>query len=230
MPFETKRRVVAPSVPVTDADFQHPDHWGHAWWSASEEWGLTMACTVEVGWFLYGLVRAYQPSLCVETGTHRGLSSLFIGAALRDNDHGRLVTIDIQDHGQAERIKARGLGEEWVTCRIQPSHTYEPDDTVDFLFLDAAHGYEPVAKELLHFRPHLSFGAIIAIDDSRIVPDEQAVAANFKRLYSPWGFQLLTSRGMYLLKYLEGIEKDDDTCLEYYRTLHNWLLPERAEK
>ena len=45
------------------------------------------------GW--YALVRAAEPEHVVETGTHLGLGSCVIAAALLRNGHGRLTTIDI---------------------------------------------------------------------------------------------------------------------------------------
>jgi hypothetical protein len=44
------------------------------------------------GW--YAMVRALQPEHVVETGTHLGLGSCVIAAALLRNGHGRLTTID----------------------------------------------------------------------------------------------------------------------------------------
>ena len=46
-----------------------------------------------LGW--YALVRAAEPDHIVETGTHLGLGSCIIAAALLRNGHGRLTTIDI---------------------------------------------------------------------------------------------------------------------------------------
>lgn len=46
-----------------------------------------------LGW--YSLVRAAQPDHVVETGTHLGLGSCAIAAALLRNGRGRLTTIDI---------------------------------------------------------------------------------------------------------------------------------------
>jgi len=45
--------------------------------------------------FLYAIVRAYSPSLVVETGVLYGHSSAAILAALEDNGAGRLTSIDL---------------------------------------------------------------------------------------------------------------------------------------
>lgn len=214
---------VIPSVPINEDDFQFPDHWGHAWWSPSHEWSLTMSTTVENGWMLYGLIRAFKPIYCVETGTHKGLSALFVGAALRDNGYGHLITLDIENHGQIQKIIDKGL-DAWVTCLITRSVDFKPLDSVGFLFLDAAHGYEAVQEELSHFQPYLLHGSIIAIDDSRLNPDEQTAAREFMEAYNSNGFQLLTSRGLYLIKYGKGLEIHDEERVEWFRGLKNFLL------
>lgn len=212
---------IIPSVPVNDDDFPNVDHWAHAWTSPSEEWSLTMSIPAEVGWCLYGLVRAIKPVFCIETGTHKGLSALFIGAALRDNGYGRLVTIDINDYEQSQRIKSRGLDEKWVKCVITRSVDYNPPESIDFLFLDAEHGYKAVMEELLHFRPYLSGGSVIAIDDTRLLPDERQAAIDFisSSSNSTNGFQLLTSRGLYLMKYKHGHEDHNEEDLIFFRSL-----------
>src|SRR3990167_7989976 len=51
---------------------------------------------VEISEFLYSLVRILKPKLVLETGTHKGISSTYIGQALRDNNRGgKLITCEI---------------------------------------------------------------------------------------------------------------------------------------
>lgn len=49
------------------------------------------------GWrlLLYLLVRKYRPSIFIETGVSRGASSAYILAAMRENGHGHLYSIDL---------------------------------------------------------------------------------------------------------------------------------------
>lgn len=217
------------SIPLNDKDFPEKDHWGHAWKSPSQEFGLTMSCPPEVGWLLYGIVRATKPLFCVETGTHKGLSAMFIGSALRDNGYGKLATIDIENRGQEKIIRDRGISDEWISCHIMESTSFIPFEKIDFLFLDAEHGYDAVIEELEYFRIYLSGGAIICIDDSRIVPEEQHAAKDFIKAWNDDscmvnGFQFLTSRGLYIIKYGQGYEEaePDDKNIEFYRKLKNF--------
>lgn len=45
--------------------------------------------------FLYRVVRATRPAILVETGAYQGISSAFIFSAIRDNELGRLINVDL---------------------------------------------------------------------------------------------------------------------------------------
>jgi hypothetical protein len=48
---------------------------------------------------LYTVVRLTRPTLFIETGVLNGFSSAFILQAMKDNDHGRLISIDLPSRG-----------------------------------------------------------------------------------------------------------------------------------
>ena len=53
----------------------------------------------EVGEFLYGMVRILKPQFVMETGTHRGISTLYLALAMADNGFGTIDTIEfIPEH------------------------------------------------------------------------------------------------------------------------------------
>ena len=54
-----------------------------------------LAVAPEVGRLLYLLVRSRRPALAVEFGASMGISAIYIAAALRDNDRGRLITTEM---------------------------------------------------------------------------------------------------------------------------------------
>ena len=74
---------------------------------------------VEVAELLYSLVKVWKPSLVVETGTHLGISALYMGLALEENNQGSLITYEIaapflqqaqalwQDLGVQNRVHGR---------------------------------------------------------------------------------------------------------------------------
>ena len=50
---------------------------------------------VEVAEFLYSFTRLIKPKLVVETGTHKGISALYIALALEKNNQGKIKTFEV---------------------------------------------------------------------------------------------------------------------------------------
>jgi Methyltransferase domain len=98
-----------------------------------------------LGW--YALVRALQPELVYETGTHLGLGSLTLAEALRRNGHGRLITFDIAP-GVGQMIHS-DLPVEIVIgdTRKTLSETLERVGRPELFLHDSAHTYEHEAAE-----------------------------------------------------------------------------------
>lgn len=115
-----------------------------------------------LGW--YSLVRAAAPDHVVETGTHLGLGSCVIAAALLRNGHGRLTTIDIDpDAGYL-------IGEPWANVierRTGNSMDVLAEMTdVDIFLHDSLHTYDHETSELAAVEPNLRAGAIILSDNA----------------------------------------------------------------
>lgn len=114
------------------------------------------------GW--YAIIRATQPDHVVETGTHLGLGSCVIAAALLRNGHGRLTTIDIDP--EAGYL----IDGPWadVIDRRTGSSTDLLAGTRDVgLFLhDSLHTYEYEASELSTVAPNLRPDAIVLSDNA----------------------------------------------------------------
>ena len=47
-----------------------------------------------VGEFLFGLIKIVRPERVCETGTHKGISTAYMGLALKENQKGNLETIE----------------------------------------------------------------------------------------------------------------------------------------
>ena len=114
------------------------------------------------GW--YASVRAVQPDHVVETGTHLGLGSCVIAAALLRNGHGRLTTIDIdQDAGCL-------IGEPWesvIDCRAGSSvDILGTLQDVDIFLHDSLHTYDYETSELTAVEPNLRADAIVLSDNA----------------------------------------------------------------
>ena len=114
------------------------------------------------GW--YAIVRAAQPDLVVETGTHLGLGSCVIAAALLRNGHGRLTTIDIDP--EAGYL----IGEPWAS--VIDRRTGNSTELlgslkdIDVFLHDSLHTYDYETSELAAVGPNLRPGAIVMSDNA----------------------------------------------------------------
>jgi predicted O-methyltransferase YrrM len=114
------------------------------------------------GW--YAIVRAAQPDHVVETGTHLGLGSCVIAAALLRNGHGRLTTIDIDP--EAGYL----IGEPWAS--VVDRRVGDSTDMlgalrdVDMFLHDSLHTYDYETRELTAVEPSLHPDAIILSDNA----------------------------------------------------------------
>jgi hypothetical protein len=114
------------------------------------------------GW--YAIIRATQPDHVVETGTHLGLGSCAIAAALLRNGHGRLTTIDV-DPGAGYLI-----GKPWSNvidrCTGNSVDVLAKLSEVDVFLHDSLHTYDYETKELTAVEPNLRADAIVLSDNS----------------------------------------------------------------
>ena len=120
------------------------------------------AITIEEGEFIYGLVRAIKPEVCVETGTHKGFSASCIVDALEANKKGHLYTCDTVPFAVFAHDRMT-----FKHCRGDELET----PNIDLLFLDGAHGKTDVLEELDHFLPKLNPHALILFHDCDMVPN-----------------------------------------------------------
>lgn len=153
---------------------------------------------VEVGEFLYGLVRIVKPDRILETGTHWGISATFMGLALKENQKGNLTTIDFLEGNSrtAQRLfNTLGLSDyiEVVTSHVEK---WSPGDTqYDIILLDT----EPQTRftELIRFWPNLKPGGIVIIHDLHIHMGQ--VGATFHNMLN-WPFGVLPREIKELIK------------------------------
>lgn len=145
--------------------------------SAAIEYGNGSAVEVETGIFLYGFVRRLHPAVIVETGTHWGFSSAFIGLALVDaaKDYprqlGHLFTVDSNGYdGKPERLWESIGVNHVITHHIGNSFEYiPPRNDADFLWLDADHAAEAIITEFEKFFAHCNpNGVWLAFHDTRL--------------------------------------------------------------
>ncbi len=79
-------------------------------WAEEGQGGVSL----EDGKFLFGLTRFLRPEIVIETGVAAGVSSSFIGAALLENDCGRLYSIELPPENLVKK-QADGSELSWHT-------------------------------------------------------------------------------------------------------------------
>ncbi len=98
------------------------------------------AIAPEVGPFLYMLVRASNAKHVVEVGCSRGYSSIWLGAAAREN-RGRVTTFEIESaRAKIARGNHKRAGLDEVVRIVEGDAGKELsrlDETIDLLFIDA---------------------------------------------------------------------------------------------
>jgi Methyltransferase domain len=114
------------------------------------------------GW--YALVRATEPDHVVETGTHLGLGSCVIAAALLRNGHGRLTTIDVDaDTGYLITEPWAGVIDRRIGSSVDELGSLRD---VGMFLHDSLHTYDYETRELAAVEPNLRPGAIVMSDNA----------------------------------------------------------------
>lgn len=124
---------------------------------------------VEVGEFLYSLVRVIKPKRVLETGTHKGISAAYMAGGLKDNkdqgSNGTLTTIEFLEENYRDSTKLFAkLGLETYIDAVQQDVTdYKTDDQFGIVFLDT----EPQTRfsEMVKFYDNVTPGGLIIIHD-----------------------------------------------------------------
>lgn len=117
----------------------HPE-----WWHAPD----SDSAEDEVADLLWGLVRALQPEVVVETGTAHGRTASRLLDGIEANGHGRLVTYEVV-LDRAEAATALLAGRPATVCHGRSLDA--PAEAADLLFADS--NPDVRVAEVQHFRP-----------------------------------------------------------------------------
>jgi len=140
--------------------------------------GVPAQKIVTDAWVYQELITKVRPDLIIETGTAFGGSALFLASLCELLDHGKVITIDIEN-----RIKG-DVGHPRLT-KIVDSSVSRP--TVDgmrliakqanhvLVILDSEHTYDHVSKELDAYSPMVTSGSYLIIEDTYLPPVATAV-------------------------------------------------------
>lgn len=119
----------------------------------------------EVGEFLYGLVRVTKPENILETGTHKGIASSYMGLALKENGSGHIDTIEfdaqhyVEDYHMWNSLNISN----YITLHEMKSEDYTTNKIYEIALLDT----EPDIRfmEFVQFYENIKDGGLIIIHD-----------------------------------------------------------------
>jgi predicted O-methyltransferase YrrM len=121
-----------------------------------------MATEVEVLELVAAFVRALQPEVVVETGTHRGFGAEAIGQALQRNGHGHLYTTEIDERLHAEAsARVHGLP---VTCLLASAMDFVPPAPIDFAWFDSETNLR--VPEFREYRQYMHGRTLVGFHDT----------------------------------------------------------------
>lgn len=148
--------------------------------------GYPTGTTMEVGTALYGLVRALQPEHFVEAGVAAGVSSSFISAAMIDNGHGTLHSIELPPEEAVARFRnpadrpGRAIPEE-IRRQMGDRHVLVIEDVrtalptllrrlgkIDVFFHDDFHVPAHMSWEFETVWPHIRPGGALLADNTTL--------------------------------------------------------------
>jgi len=113
---------------------------------------------------LYALVRELKPDVIVETGTHRGMTTLYLADAVLHNGNGHIYTCDPFPWGQLGNFRKFPELDKLITFR-QIKGSDMKVDNIDFLFIDGFHSKQDVLDEVGALFPSLSERAVVVFHD-----------------------------------------------------------------
>lgn len=119
---------------------------------------------IELRQYVYDHIKKYKPKVVVEVGTHKGVTSLWMSEALRENGEGMLYTVDPIDFEFNKTLEDFPELKPFVKYEQKMGTELDVRD-IDFVFIDGFHEYENVLQEIVHFTPRLSQKAFILFHD-----------------------------------------------------------------
>lgn len=119
-------------------------------------------------WIYQEILARTGPGVIVETGTFAGGSALYLASICDLLDHGRVITIDIEErprrpsHPRITYLTGSSVNEEVVAAvrgRISPKETA-------MVILDSDHSKQHVLEELRAYAPLVGAGRYLIVEDT----------------------------------------------------------------
>ena len=120
---------------------------------------------IEEKMILHNAILELKPEVIVETGTHRGLTTLYMLEAVLENGKGHIHSFDPFEWGQNGNFRKFPELEKLVTFYQQRGDSCEVKD-IDFAFIDGWHEKLEVLSEMSKIFPNLKDGAHVYFHDT----------------------------------------------------------------
>ena len=117
---------------------------------------------------LYEEIKRLKPKVVVETGTHRGKTSLYMLCAIAENGEGHLYTADPFEWGAYGNFAKFMDLHPYVTYFQIPGKELPPhiQGKIDFMFIDGFHEKHEVLAEIDALFPLLADNAVVYFHDT----------------------------------------------------------------
>lgn len=131
----------------------HPEYWTSTDDHSTE---------IEVSELLAGLVRGLQPEYIVETGSAWGQTSEYVGAALKRNGHGKMISLEVDpERVHYSQQRCIGLPVEFLQMS---SMDFTPTEEIQFAFFDSL--FPLRVPEFMRYYPWMKKGSVVAFHDT----------------------------------------------------------------
>jgi hypothetical protein len=135
-------------------------------WSARDEQGSEQ----EVSEFMYGLIRLLKPAVVVETGSYLGDTTIAIAKALKENNHGKLYSCDIDGSYVQDVnnwIKREGL-QDWANVILITGQELiaQLGNQIEFSFIDSGGEKGVRENEIKTLLPFMKSMQMFALHDT----------------------------------------------------------------
>lgn len=116
---------------------------------------------------LYNEIIKLKPKHIIETGTHRGLTTLYMATAVLENKKGFINTADPFEWGQSGNFRKFPEHEKVIEYHQIPGKDMIPMmEKIDFAFIDGFHEKDVVLEEIKALLPQLAPGAVVYFHDT----------------------------------------------------------------
>ncbi len=114
---------------------------------------------------LHDEILKLKPKVIVETGTHRGLTTMYLALAVQKNGIGHIWTADPFEWGASGNFRKFPELEKLITYEQIEGKDLKVEK-IDFMFIDGFHEKVVVLEEINALFPHLNDGAVVYFHDT----------------------------------------------------------------